>query len=200
MESNPALTADQINLNAVEFGSSLDNISDPHSEMYFTLIYKRYYRSLFKLINRMIPDPDDAEDATQASFIKISRELPKYDPSKGKLYTWLARVASNTAMDMLRSNAFRLKSKSESLNEIILIDKTVTYNHINVETLGLTNLLTILTAREKTVIDLLYFQDFTQSEAAKKLGVPLSTIKTLARRALAKLRKICLDEIDRHHL
>jgi len=73
----------------------------------FEEIYSAYYRSLLKLIRRLIRSHELAEDVLQDSFIKIWRSLPSYDAGKGGLYTWMATICINMAIDQLRSKSYR---------------------------------------------------------------------------------------------
>ena len=72
------------------------------------LLYENYADALFGVIKKIISDDDIAQDVLQESFVKIWRYAKKYDASKAKLFTWLYRIAYNTAIDKVRS----LKNKS----------------------------------------------------------------------------------------
>ena len=67
------------------------------------LIYENYSGSLLGVIVKITKDEALAQDALQESFIKIWKSSKKYDSSKAKLFTWLYRIARNTAIDKLRS-------------------------------------------------------------------------------------------------
>ena len=67
------------------------------------LLYENYSSSLYGVIMKITKDDALAQDALQESFIKIWKNSKKYDSSKAKLFTWLYRIARNTAIDKLRS-------------------------------------------------------------------------------------------------
>ena len=62
-----------------------------------SLLYENYADSLYGVIKKVISDEDTAQDVLQESFVKIWRYAKKYDASKTKLFTWLYRIAINTA-------------------------------------------------------------------------------------------------------
>jgi RNA polymerase sigma-70 factor (ECF subfamily) len=59
-----------------------------------------------------------AQDILPETFIKIWKSFGQYDPSKGKLYIWMARLAKNLARDYLRSINHRNCSSNEDLSEL----------------------------------------------------------------------------------
>ena len=67
------------------------------------LLYEYYADSLYGVIQKIISDEDTAQDVLQETFVKIWRYAKKYDSSKAKLFTWLYRIAYNTAIDKVRS-------------------------------------------------------------------------------------------------
>jgi RNA polymerase sigma-70 factor (ECF subfamily) len=164
-------------------------------ERYFTAVYNNYYKAIYKVVNRIITDAGDAEDATQLSFIKVARHIPDYDSSKGVLYTWIAKIATNTSLDMLRSPDYQRKRATDSLMEQQLDQKFWGFYNHKIDLIGLKNLLARLTPKERAITELLYFKGYTQSEAADELDIPLGTIKGLSRSSITKFKRICANEI-----
>ncbi|TKC09961.1 sigma-70 family RNA polymerase sigma factor [Pedobacter polaris] len=153
-------------------------------------LYKMYAPALNGIIKRIIKFDEVAEDILQDTFVKIWKSINQYDCSKGRLFTWMANVAKNLAIDQLRSKAHLNYSKTDDLGEIpIEIIDHKTYVLINLETIGIKQLLTRLNADEQEIINLIYFKGFTHVQAAEILNTPLGTIKTKLRLAILKLRK-----------
>ena len=71
---------------------------------------------MYGVIHKIIKDDALAEDALQECFIKIWRYSKKYDSSKAKLFTWLYRIARNTAIDKLRSNSKKFDTEIQINN------------------------------------------------------------------------------------
>ena len=72
----------------------------------FELLVEKYQRKLARLLSRFIRDPAEVEDVTQEAFIKAYRALPAFRGDSA-FYTWLYRIAINTAKNALVSNRRR---------------------------------------------------------------------------------------------
>ncbi len=72
----------------------------------FDLLVRKYQHKLVKLISRYVSDPSEALDVAQEAFIKAYRALPKFR-SESAFYTWLYRIAINTAKNWLVSKGRR---------------------------------------------------------------------------------------------
>ena len=66
------------------------------------LLYENYSNSLFGVIKSIIDNDKIAEDALQETFIKVWKNAENSDSNKAKLYTWLHRIAKNTAIDKVK--------------------------------------------------------------------------------------------------
>ena len=73
------------------------------------LIYENYSDALYGVILKVTINEALAEDALQETFIKVWRYAQKYDAKKAKLFTWLYRIARNTAIDKLRSHNLKFE-------------------------------------------------------------------------------------------
>ncbi len=148
------------------------------------LIYDRYSAALYGTILRIVRSETVAEDVLQDVLVKVWRYADRYDSRQGRLFTWLINIARNTAIDAYRSKGFRQQAENQGLdiavNTVGLSDNT---DHI-----GLVDLLNKLDQKNRELIDLAYFQGFTQAEIAEELNIPLGTVKTRMRSALMALR------------
>src|SRR5665811_1841310 len=68
----------------------------------FELLVLKYQRQLGRLLSRLVRDPGEVEDVTQEAFIKAYRALPSFRGDSA-FYTWLYRIAINTAKNYLAS-------------------------------------------------------------------------------------------------
>jgi RNA polymerase sigma-70 factor (ECF subfamily) len=66
----------------------------------FDLLFSRYQHKILNLVSRYLKDPQDVEDVTQEAFIKAFRALPRFR-GESAFYTWLYRIAINTAKNHL---------------------------------------------------------------------------------------------------
>lgn len=75
----------------------------------FQAIYAEFQPRILRYVTNMVGDTD-AEDLTQEIFIKVSQALPSFH-GDSSLSTWLYRIATNAALDRLRSPAYRLSTQ-----------------------------------------------------------------------------------------
>ena len=72
----------------------------------FDLLVGQYQHKIVKLVGRYVRDPDEAQDVAQDAFIKAYRALPGFR-GESAFYTWLYRIAINTAKNQLAANKRR---------------------------------------------------------------------------------------------
>src|SRR5262245_55578047 len=72
----------------------------------FDLLVRKYQHKVLKLVSRFVSDQAEAEDVAQEAFIKAYRALPSFR-GESAFYTWLYRIAINTANNALVSNRRR---------------------------------------------------------------------------------------------
>ncbi len=159
------------------------------NQQLFGVLYDNYSKALYGIIKKVIEDDAVAEDLLQESFIKIWNNRLLYDTSKGRLFTWMVTIARNSSIDYLRSKQNKFDEKinrgDKTLNEVNKSNKVET----SVDHIGLKKVISRLKDDHRTLIDLVYFEGYTQEEISKKLGMPLGTVKTKVRSALISLRK-----------
>jgi RNA polymerase sigma-70 factor (ECF subfamily) len=78
----------------------------------FNLLVLKYQRKVSRLVGRLVRNPDEADDVVQEAFIKAYRALPQFRGDSA-FYTWLYRIAVNTAKNHLVSQGKRPISLSE---------------------------------------------------------------------------------------
>ena len=155
-------------------------------------LYDHYADALFGAVIRIVADPKLAEEVLQDAFLKYWQKIDQYDAGKGRLFTWMMRIAKNLALDKLRSREVKQHKKSDSITDnVYVIDKSQ-HTESSVDTIGLKKVLDELPDEQRFVVDHLYLQGYTQSEVAKEFDIPLGTVKTRLRSAMVKLRKILI--------
>jgi RNA polymerase sigma-70 factor (ECF subfamily) len=159
------------------------------SEKAFSYLYDNYSGALYGIIHSIITDPETANDVLQEVFINIWKRIESYDPSKGRLFTWMLNVARNASIDKLRSRSFKDGQKNQPLSENVDISGKATINP-SVSDIGLKKVISKLKEEQRVLIDLSYFQGFTHEEIAKAMSIPLGTVKTRIRTALIQLRTL----------
>ncbi|MDO8909060.1 MAG: RNA polymerase sigma factor RpoE [Pseudohongiella sp.] len=89
----------------------------------FTLLVLRYQHKVLGLIGRFVKDPHEAEDVAQEAFLKAYRALPSFRGDSA-FYTWLYRIAVNTAKNYLVSRGRRPPSTDVDMDDAELVDDT----------------------------------------------------------------------------
>jgi RNA polymerase sigma factor (sigma-70 family) len=159
-----------------------------HDQAAFSYLYDHYSKSLFAVIYGVVQQTEVAEDILQEVFVKIWQNVRSYESSKGRLYTWMLNIARNSAIDRTRSKDFGKQSKTTELTENVYSEKNAVHSSIN--DIGLKKTLERLPEESRRLLELSYFQGYTQDEISKMLGIPLGTIKTRIRSTLLQLRKL----------
>jgi RNA polymerase sigma-70 factor (ECF subfamily) len=154
----------------------------------YSYLYDHYSGSLYSIILNIVSDKDFASDVLQEVFIKIWRQIETYDDTKGRLFTWMLNVARNASIDAVRSKGYQKNQKNRELTENIYDAGGST--NINTDKIGLKKLVHNLKDDYRILIDLSYFQGFTQDEISKMLNIPLGTVKTRMRSALIQLKQV----------
>jgi RNA polymerase sigma factor (sigma-70 family) len=154
----------------------------------FDNIYRNYYHSLLKVVQYKISNLETAEDVLQEAFIKIWIALPTYQPDKGSIYTWMAKICSHAALDLLKSQDYRRQLFTVPL-EPQLIDIDIEYYCIvSTDLMDLRCYLSELREPCEEAL-LLYINGYTQKEIGQKLDLPLGTVKGRIRSGLMLLRE-----------
>lgn len=160
-----------------------------------SLLYKNYAPALYGIITRMIPSEEVAQEVLQDVFVKVWNNADKYDSSKGRLFTWLAQITRNAALDTFRSGKYQRSTKTETLEPTVYNNDRLFSENPNIKDAGLQKIVNNLDAKYRKVIDYVYFQGYSHSEAAKELDIPLGTLKSRVRIAIQMLRKVLGNEL-----
>ncbi len=153
-------------------------------------LYQMYSDSLYKVISTIVVIEEVAQDLLQETFIKIWKSFKMYDATKGRLYTWMARLARNLSIDYLRSSNHRNASICEDLSEVgQQVDMTFQTNY-NPELIGVKDMTKILTNDQKSALELVYFKGYTHVQAAEELNITLGILRSRLQSSISELRKV----------
>jgi RNA polymerase sigma-70 factor (ECF subfamily) len=158
----------------------------------FDVLYRRYSRPVFGLALRRLGDRGRAEDAVQETFASIWRAARSYRPERGPGAPWLYAVARNAITD-------RGRARTEPPAEVPDTPSPDAGPAERAES-GWTawrvhRALEELNDNERNVIELAYWSGLSQSEIAEFLNIPLGTVKTRTRAALARLAGLLEEEL-----
>ncbi len=158
----------------------------------FEELYRRYGRAVLGLALRRLGDRGRAEDAAQDAFVAIWRSARTYDSGRGTGAPWLYAVARNAITDGLRRSpepAAELEDRpGGGPDPADRAEASWTAWRVH-------RALEVLPPHERPVIELAYWRGLSQSEIAESLGIPLGTVKTRTRSALARLADALEEEL-----
>ena len=156
-------------------------------------IYDRYGLLVYRLVYKMLGNCQEAEDLTQEIFLSL-QECSRFDPKRGSFYTYLMMLTRSRSIDRLRSkrsqsqffqNVGKMKDLLNKHNSLDSIE-----NISNSErAIQVKKALELLSSNQRQILELSYYEGLSQSEIAKRLNLPLGTVKTHSRRGLIKLKK-----------
>ncbi len=152
------------------------------------VVYDRYGAALYGVVLRIVQLPEVAEEVVQDVFLKIFRNIASFDENKGKFYTWAVNIARNAAIDATRTSDYRNRQKTDQFDFVVYRESNPATPFV--EGIGLKDLVNKLEEKHRKVIDLAYFQGYTQTEIEQALNIPIGTVKTRMRLAIKELRKV----------
>lgn len=155
----------------------------------FRILVDRHSRALFHLTYRMTGNHQDAEDTVQETFLRAYRQLRHFD-GRAAFSTWLYRIASNCAIDHIRS---RQKRQSDGIE---LLDRhpapnpspeRLTASSQVAQMLG--PALDELSETERAAFVMRHYEGLSMEEIGRTLGVQPNAAKHSVFRAVQKLRR-----------
>jgi RNA polymerase sigma-70 factor (ECF subfamily) len=176
----------------------------------FDLLVLKYQRKIMRLLSRMIRDPAEVEDVAQEAFIKAYRALPQFRGDSA-FYTWLYRIAINTARNWLASNGRRPSTpnalenedgetfnETDNLSDISTPESMVASREI-AETVNAA--IQGLPEELRTAIVLREIEGMSYEDIAQSMGCPIGTVRSRIFRAreavAARLRPLLGNDPDR---
>jgi RNA polymerase sigma-70 factor, ECF subfamily len=159
----------------------------------FSRLYRRTSAKLFGLTLGIMRSRPEAEEALQETYVKIWRSAGRYLPGTSSPITWLAAIARNQCIDMIRRRppyASELQDAGEvedsGMSPLQLCERGDTTSRIDL-------LVTQLDDKKQILVRAAYFEGASYSEMASRYGLPLNTVRTRLKRGLRELRQMALD-------
>ena len=159
----------------------------------FELLYRRYARPVFALALRRLGDRGRAEDAVQETFASVWRSARSYRQERGPGAPWLYAVARNAIVDRRRALG---EPPAEPVDEATKDPGPPERAESSWTAWRVHRALGELPDNERQLIELAYWGGLSQSEIAQFLDVPLGTVKTRTRSALARLADVLEGELS----
>jgi len=190
--------------NTLKEGDNLNNDKSIIKEIiegkkdHYSVLMNKYHNELFKYIYNLTNNYQTTEDLLQEVFIKIYKNLTKYNEEKASFRTWIYRISSNNTLNYLKSKQRRndyntdlYEEGSASSNEDIYEDaiKNEQMNQI------LKAINKVLKPKHKQIMHLHFFSDLTVNEISESLDIPIKTIYKAVKSSIEKIKmEVSIDE------
>jgi len=156
----------------------------------FVVLFDRYHKLIFGVAIKIVRDPGEAEEVVQTVFFDAFRGLANFDARRGTLKVWLLQYAYGRALNRQRHLAkHRFYDSLDLENAGAQIASSPSSNACEVSRLA-GQLLSELSSRRRTVIELTYFEGLTAGEISERLNLPVGIVRHELYRGLARLRRI----------
>jgi RNA polymerase sigma-70 factor, ECF subfamily len=159
-------------------------------------LYDRYSSLVYKLGLRILKTEEAAADLTQEIFISLCNRPDRYNPDRGSLTVFLSVLTRSQALNRIRS----AKSQDNLAQRFGRVAMAIPSENPNLDQASLAELsqrvcaaLAQLPEAQRHVLELAYYEGFSQSDITEKTGIPLGTVKSRSRQGLLKLRELLKD-------
>jgi RNA polymerase sigma-70 factor (ECF subfamily) len=177
-------------LRRVEHAELVARLARGEREAALSALYAAYGGQIYRLGLELLCDAGLAEDLVQETFVRLWRSAARYDPTRSSVRTFVFTLARRAAVDLWRRRGtLPLELEEPALTDVA---GNEAYEHL-VLRLAVGEALDELSEAHREVLVLQYREDLTQAQVAKRLQIPLGTVKSRSAHALKALER-CLEE------
>jgi RNA polymerase sigma-70 factor (ECF subfamily) len=151
----------------------------------FRAFYDRHSGRMLSVLRHLCGNDDLAEDLLQDVFLLVWRKAPSYRPERGEVAGWLYAIARNRVADTRRGAP---RPRRLGTDEVLVMPAATPAVEDEMR-LTLQEVLASLAPEQREAVDLAYFSGLTYAETAERLSLPLGTLKSRVRAALARLKE-----------
>jgi len=156
-------------------------------------LYDQLSGPLYSLASRMLGDSAEAQDLLQDIFVQVWRTAATYEPGRGTVFSWMATLTRNRAIDRIRMRKRRAEALANVAPELqpaapAGAGDAADSLWLREKSQAVRDALAALAPDQQQAIELAFFSGLTQQEIAARLNEPLGTIKARIRRGLLRLK------------
>lgn len=152
----------------------------------YSLLYRRYAKTVFNSIFRLVNDRQEAEDILQEVFVKAFSEIPTLK-NADSFGAWTRQIAINHSLSFLRKKKNYFSEIEEARLPDCYEDDPEEKQKWEFRIEELQNAVAELPVQARTVVNLFLFEEMPQEEIAAVLGIPASTVRSHYHRAKKKI-------------
>jgi RNA polymerase sigma-70 factor, ECF subfamily len=159
-------------------------------------LYDRYSKLVYGLAYKILGNSEEAEDITQDIFLTLWRR-DAYNPSRGSLSSFLMTMTRSRSIDKLRarSTKFRFIQRWQGVVKNETAVTPLEQASMGERSQLVKSALCELPESERLILEIAYYEGLSQAEIAKRLNIPLGTVKTRSRQGLLKLRQALQGQV-----
>lgn len=166
-------------------------------------LYHKYQRLVYSLALRILREESEAQELLQEVFLHVWEKAQLFNSERGTFEAWLLTLTHHRAIDVLRTRRFKQRTAEERVDPDVLAGLAT--EETTSEQTGLTDTIELderarvqeamkeISSEQRDVLELAYYQGYSQSEIAELLGIPLGTVKTRMRQGMIKLGRYLKD-------
>jgi RNA polymerase sigma-70 factor (ECF subfamily) len=156
----------------------------------FRALMQQEQEKTYRLIRRMVIDHDDADDLTQATFIKVFENINDFE-GKSKLSTWIYRIATNEALNFLRHKRRKMFISIVNVERQLSnkIDSGTNFSGDEIEK-KLQKAILTLPEKQRLVFNMRYYENIKYEDMSDILGTSVGALKASYHIAEEKIEKI----------
>ena len=164
-----------------------------------SVFIRRHGAYVMHICRTKLQNEAEAEEAAQDIFASVWRNAGKWEPGGAKVTTWLYRIAGNRCIDILRRR--RPTTDIDAIAEPIDENADIEADQMAADRHRLiSKALDCLSHDQKRAIELVYFGEMKQNEAAEIMGIKLAALESVLRRARNKLHEELAGMRDALHM
>lgn len=166
----------------------LEKFKNKDSRNYaFNLLVRKYQEKVYWHVRKIVIDHEDANDLTQDIFVKIWKNLEKFQ-GNSQLYTWMYKIATNECLSFLNRKRKRffipLVDVNKELSEKLENSEHISGDEIQIK---LQKALLKLPDKQRLVFNMKYFDDMKYEEISEVLGTSVGALKASYHLAVKKI-------------
>jgi RNA polymerase sigma-70 factor, ECF subfamily len=156
----------------------------------FERLYEATRAKLYGVLLRILGRPDLADDVMQETYFKVWKMADKFDPSVASPITWMVAMARNRAIDIVRKKSeLSIEDEPEAMAVEAETPTPLARREMTEELKRLLSCLGKLDPEKQRIVLLAYYSGWSRDQLARKLDIPVNTIKTWLRRSLLEIRQ-----------
>jgi RNA polymerase sigma-70 factor (ECF subfamily) len=156
----------------------------------FQRLYEATRAKLYGVLLRILGKPEAADDVMQETYLKVWKTAGKFDPTIASPITWMVAIARNRAIDIVRQKGdVSFEESPEAMNVAADAPPPLARREMTEELRRLLSCLGKLDPEKQRIVLLAYYSGWSREQLAKKLDIPVNTIKTWLRRSLLEIRE-----------